>query len=312
VLRFASRFAIGVIAIGVAISTVLVAQQAPPRFAGGVDAVRLDVQVIRDGRPVENLTAADFSVLDSNVAQTPTLVSIDTLPINLMLVLDASASLRGPGLEQLRDAAKSAVAALRPTDQAAVLTFSHNVTLLANWTSNREDLNKAIGRVVAQGSTSLTDAAFAALAYRTKPGTRTLVLFFTDGDDTASWLSASDLVPVARRSDAVVVGVMLTTPGHAGTAMPGMSSQIERWFAEEPSLYRAAMLPLLAIETGGETLQAADMSKLRPAFVDIVSRFSHRYVLSYTPAGVAPTGWHPIEVTVKGGGDVNVRRGYAR
>jgi VWFA-related protein len=297
------------------------AQQTPPRFTAGVDVVLIDVQVSRNGRAVEGLTASDFSVRDSGVVQKCDLVSIDRLPVNLMLALDTSASVRGPALDQLKDAAQAAVTGLRPADQAALLTFSHNIRLHTDWTASREQINKAIAGVTAQGSTALADAAFASLAYRTKPGTRTLVLFFTDGDDTASWLSAADLVQVARRSNAVVFGVTLAVPGNTGAVLAGMMhpgsggpprALIEHWFIDEPSLYRGAMLPLLALETGGESLQAADMGKLRAAFVDIVSRFSQRYVLSFTPTGVGASGWHPLEIDVQGGGDLSARRGYTR
>jgi VWFA-related protein len=315
---------LGVVVCVAAAALTLGAQQTPPRFTAGVDVVLIDVQVSRNGRAVEGLTAADFSVRDSGVVQKCDLVSIDRLPVNLMLALDTSASVRGPALDQLKDAAQAAVTGLRPADQAALLTFSHNIRLHTDWTANREQLNKAIAGVTAQGSTALADAAFASLAYRTKPGTRTLVLFFTDGDDTASWLSAADLVQVARRSNAVVFGVTRTAPGNTGAALTAMlhpgragsgappRAQIERWFADEPSLYRGAMLPLLALETGGESLQAADMGKLRAAFVDIIARFSQRYVLSFTPTGVAASGWHPLDIDVQGGGDLSARRGYTR
>lgn len=323
-LRSASRAAVGVVLCGAASLLTLGAQQAPPRFTAGTDVVLIDVQVSRSGKMVEGLTAADFSVRDSGAAQKPDLVSIDRLPVSLLLALDTSASVRGPALDQLKEAARAAVTALRPTDEAALLTFSHNITLRADWTANREQLNKAIAGVTALGSTALADAAFASLAYRTKPGTRTLVLFFTDGNDTASWLSAADLVQAARRSDAVVSGVTQARPGNTTAALIGMlqagregpgaetRAQFERWLADEPSLYRGAMLPLLALETGGESLQAADMGKLRAAFVDVVSRFSQRYVLSFTPTGVPAAGWHPLEIDVKGGGDLRARRGYTR
>lgn len=320
---FASKVALGIVATGAAASLTLGAQQAP-LTAARVAAVRIDVQVSRNGRPVEGLTAADFSVRDSGVSQTLELIPADRLPVNLLLALDTSASVRGPALDQLKEAARGAVGALRPADQAAVLTFSHNITLHADWTSNRDQLDKAIAGVVAQGSTALADAAFVSLAYRTKPDARTLVVFFSDGDDTASWLSAADLVPTARRSDAVVCGVTLTVPGNTGDVLTGMMAagrdgasaearaRIERWFTDEPSLYRGALLPRLALETGGDVVQAADMAKLRAAFVDIISRFHQRYVVSYTPTGVAGSGWHPLEISVTGGGDVTARRGYSR
>jgi hypothetical protein len=47
--------------------------------------------------------------------------------------------------------------------------------------------------------------------------------------------------------------------------------------------------------------------------VKIVAEFKTRYVLTYAPQNVPPTGWHPLEVRLKNKkGDVRARRGYAR
>jgi VWFA-related protein len=319
------RFASSAAMVGVACAGLLAqTPQTPPRFSGGTEAVVVDVQVTRGGRPVDGLTATDFVVKDSGVVQNVSLVAVDRLPVNLLLVLDTSASVRGTPLDHLKDAARAAVTALRPTDQAALLTFSHSLVRHSDWTSDRAQLEKAIAGVTAQGSTALADAAFVALGYREKPDTRTLALCFTDGDDTASWLSPADLIPAARRSSAVFFGVTLTGPGNMSAVAAGMlglgpegelaahREELEKWFAAEPGLYRAALLPLLAFETGGEALQAADTSKLRVAFTDIVSRFSQRYLLSFTPTGVPATGWHPLEISVTGGARASARRGYTR
>ena len=103
------------------------AQQQPPRFAAGTAVVSIDVLVTRDGKPVTNLTAADFDVRDSGAAQPVQLNGIESVPVALLLALDTSASVRGPALDQLKDAAKAAVSGLRAGDQAALLTFSQNV-----------------------------------------------------------------------------------------------------------------------------------------------------------------------------------------
>jgi len=43
----------------------------------------------------------------------------------------------------------------------------------------------------------------------------------------------------------------------------------------------------------------------------IVKEFRERYVVSYTPTGVAAGGWHAIDVRVKGRNlTVRARRGY--
>ncbi len=299
------------------------AQQAPPRFGGGTDAILVDVAVSRAGVAVEGLTAADFVVRDSGVAQTVQLVSAGNFPVSLLLAFDASASVRGEPLEHLKAAAKAAVAALRPTDEAALMTFSHSVVLRAPWTTSRETLTKAIDSVSGTGLTALNDAALAALALAPKPGSRRLILFFSDGDDTSSWTPASALLQAARRSEAVIYNVALNSPQNSGAAIsrmlegartPGDATRadVEKWMMAEPTLYRGAALLLLTLETGGESLRATDAARLTATFTDVVSRFSRRYVLAFTPTGVPASGWHPIDVEVKGGGDVSARRGYTR
>jgi len=280
-----------------------------PRFAAGTDIVVVDALVMRDGQPVTGLTAGDFTITDSGVAQQAQLVAIESLPVSLLLALDTSASVRGEPLDKLKDAAKAAVASLRPADQAALLTFSHNVGLAANWTADRAQLTTAIDAVVAQGTTALTDATFSALTMKQRSGTRTLVLVFTDGDDRASWLSASDVLGTARRSEAIVYGIVFGATGKLNTPL----DQLADYLQKEPGLYRDALLPVLAYETGGETLRAAGPSDLRTVFVDALSRFNSRYVLTYSPKGVDAKGWHPIGVQVKGAGlTVTARRGYTR
>ena len=72
-------------------------------------------------------------------------------------------------------------------------------------------------------------------------------------------------------------------------------------------------LPALAKETGGTYLDVEATSRLRDAFVRILREFRTRYVITYTPQGVDATGWHPLEVTLKGKrGKVTARRGYLR
>jgi VWFA-related protein len=280
-----------------------------PRFATGTDVVVVDVLVQKDGKAVEGLAAPDFELRDSGVPQQVMLAAVSSLPVHLLLVLDTSASVRGAALDHLKAAARAAIGTLRPTDEAALLTFSHAVRLGAAWTADRARLTQAIDAATAEGSTSLADAAFAALALRGKPGVRRLVLFFTDGDDTASWTQPTDVLAVARRSDAVVYGV--TLPTAAVTISPG--TPLEPLLAAQPSLYRNLLLPMMARDTGGEAIAAASTATLATTFTDIVSRFNHRYVLTYTPAGVTATGWRPLEVSVRGEGmAVTARRGYVR
>jgi VWFA-related protein len=64
-------------------------------------------------------------------------------------------------------------------------------------------------------------------------------------------------------------------------------------------------------ETGGRALFASTDVDLRSAFAQTLDEFRNRYVLSYTPTGVATTGWHRLDVKLKAKkGKVTARRGY--
>jgi VWFA-related protein len=77
---------------------------------------------------------------------------------------------------------------------------------------------------------------------------------------------------------------------------------------QEPS---ERLLDALAEETGGRVVYATDEAALEKTFLEVLTEFRQRYVLSYTPTGVSDTGWHTTEVKLRGrSGDVRARRGY--
>ena len=71
-------------------TAVAAAQQ--PLYRSSTEAVLVDVQVTADRKPVTGLTAADFALKDMGVEQDVRVVSFADVPISLILVLDASAS----------------------------------------------------------------------------------------------------------------------------------------------------------------------------------------------------------------------------
>ena len=56
-----------------------------PAFSSKVEAVRIDVLVTENGRPVRGLQAGDFDVLDNGVPQPVDLVSYEDIPLNVIL-----------------------------------------------------------------------------------------------------------------------------------------------------------------------------------------------------------------------------------
>jgi VWFA-related protein len=204
-----TRPLIAVIAAAMSIAVPGAEQQ--PTFRAAVDVVRIDASVMNGLNPVAGLTATNFVVTDNGVAQTLDSVSLDTVPLNLMMVLDTSGSLAGERLAHLIDAMTGLVKSLRPEDTAALMTFSEPVRLAVKPTRDRQPLLEALTGLKADGATSVNDAVFLALQLRPADAgeSRPVLLLFSDGRDTSSWLRNDDVIEATKRSGMLVhvVGV---------------------------------------------------------------------------------------------------------
>jgi glycerophosphoryl diester phosphodiesterase len=109
------------IAALVGAGVMLTAQQ--PLFRTGVEVVELDVSVTRGGKPVLGRTASDFVLTDNGERQEIDSVSLEQLPLDVTLVVDASQSVAGERLASLIGAATRLTAALHREDQLAVDRF---------------------------------------------------------------------------------------------------------------------------------------------------------------------------------------------
>jgi Ca-activated chloride channel homolog len=287
--------------------------QAQERFRAGVDVVRVDVLVMDGGRPVTGLTADDFQLLDQGVVQTVQSSTISDVPVSMLLALDTSSSVEGTPLARLKVASEAALGALGPNDRAALLTFAGASQLRTNWGEARGGLRTAIHAVEAGGSTSLFDAIFTAFTLRdTAPGRRNLIVLFSDGADTSSWLPEHAVFDKARQTDTVVYSATIDSPPREAGVQFRSGIQL-RAVPQRPLFESKPFLEELAETTGGSAFVARGADGLRATFTRIVTEFQSRYLLSYAPERVAEAGWHPIEVKLKGKkGRVTARRGYQR
>ena len=282
------------------------------RFTSRALGVRVDVLVTNGRQPVTGLSAGDFELRDNGVPQVLAQVDVEQLPLNLILVFDTSASVAGERMHSLLEAGRTLVDQLRETDRVALVSFSTRVQLVAPLTPSRQQIGAGLGTLDAAGSTSLRDAAFSGLALRGADPGRTLVLIFSDGADTSSWLTSRRVIEAARRTDAVIYAVAVgreeTVTGTRLSQTGGRPGTVQRTILIKDA---GKFLESLTEETGGRVLFATSNTDLRSAFTTTLAEFRDRYVLSYTPTGVAATGWHRLDVRLKGKrGKVTARRGY--
>src|SRR5206468_5138330 len=132
-------------------------------FSSRVDAVRVDVLVTEGKSPVLGLGPADFEIRDNGVLQQIDIVSFEQIPLNVVLALDMSDSVAGDRLDRLRGAGAAILSGLKTGDQAALVTFSHVVRLVATLSADIGSARTALARARGDGSTSLVDGVYAGM-----------------------------------------------------------------------------------------------------------------------------------------------------
>lgn len=256
-------------------------------FSSGVETVRVDVSVRQNGEAVRGLAADDFEVLDNGVPQTVDMVGFEDVPVNVVLTLDMSGSVQGARLAQLQQGGARLVEALEPRDRAALVTFTDLVQVRSGLTADTDRLTAALRHPTQGADTSLIDATHAAMVLGESETGRPLVIVFSDGADTASFLSTALALNTARRTGSVVYAVT------------------------SPQAERSEFLDQLVRATGGRRLSIASLDRLSDAFTEIIEESRQRYLISYRPTGVASDGWHELAVRVRGRrAEVRARPGY--
>jgi len=272
-----------VVAFGLALAD---AQQQPV-FSSRANAVRVDVLATKDGKLLRGLTAADFEIRDNGVIQQPTLLSADELPLNVVLALDLSDSVTGSRRRDLQNAGQALLKALNERDGAGLVTFGFAVTTADRLTLDRDAVRSALLRPAGGGRTALIDGCFAGLMLGASELGRSLMLVFSDGVDTASFLGADAVMSTARRADVVTYAVVAA------------------------DRLRQSFLRDLTDVTGGDLLEVKNTTDVEETFLRLLNEYRQRYLLSYTPTGVGRDGWHKIDVRVKRPNvNVRARSGY--
>jgi VWFA-related protein len=288
----------------------LTQQEPRPVFRVSADAVQVDVFAGADGRAVAGLRASDFEIRDDGALRPVDAVALTEIPLNVVLLLDASASVAGETLSHLRQAAESFLDALSPEDRAGLITFSHHLSRHSGLVFEREPLRRSLRSVEASGGTAWHDALFAALEMLEPVRERPMVLLFTDGADTYSWLREERVLPLVSRSNPVVYAV---TRREAAPLLDLRTLRAQERFRQSrrEQLRRTELLREVTRESGGRLMETESSARLREIFLALLAEMKTRYILTFTPESPVHGGWHDLEVKVKRKGvEVQARRGY--
>jgi Ca-activated chloride channel homolog len=264
-----------------------------PAFRSGVDLVSLNVTVTEGAsRYVTDLGQDDFNIFEDGVKQDVTFFNRSNLPIALALLLDTSASMEAK-LGTAQEAAIGFVRKLRTQDFAEVVDFDSRVNVLQGFTNSMPELEQAIKKTSAGGSTSLYNAIYIALkdlkkvvAKNVDEIRRQAIIVLSDGEDTSSLLPFEEVLDLAKRSETAIYSIGLRAGEGPSTATRG--------FKEAEFVLRQ-----LAQETGGRAFFPNQIADLNNVYGQIADELSSQYIVGYTSRNPKRDGsWRRVVVRV--------------
>ncbi len=277
-----------------------------PSFRAGVDIVSLNVTVTDPQQKyVIDLTQDDFQIFEDGVKQDVILFNRTNLPIALALLVDTSASMENR-LPLAQEAVVGFARRLREQDLAEIIDFDSRVMVLQNFTNKAAEIEAAVRRTSAGGSTSMYNAIYIALkdlkkavATNTDEIRRQAIVVLSDGEDTSSLLPFEEVLDLAKRSETAIYAI--------GLRAPDSGSSASRGFKEAEFVLRQ-----LSQETGGRSFFPGQMSDLNGIYSQIADELSSQYTVGYTSRNPKRDGaWRRVVVrTNRQGVQARAKLGY--
>ncbi len=264
-----------------------------PTFRAGVDLVTVTVVVQdRQGRPVAGLTQSDFELFDAGQPCGIVDFRSDPAPVSVAVLVDVSGSMDvAAKMADARSAVRHVLSWLNAgSDQVALFAFDTRLQELQGFTKSPSDVGARLDALRPFGATSLYDAiAQTGRRLVAQGGARRAVVVVTDGVDTSSRLTPSQVSGIASAIDVPVYVLAVVspldrsddagTPGHmAATDVDGPLSDLARW-------------------TGGHMFVASAPAHASVAARQIVTELREQYLIAFEPSQQA--GWHPLDVRTR-------------
>lgn len=310
-------------------------------FKTGVELISVSVTVTdENGRFVSGLKRDDFSVYENGQPQTISQFDAERVPVSLGIALDTSGSMLGEKIVAARAALNRFLFdLLGPQDQVFLYRFDSRPDLVQSWTTNRQQVSRALGAVKPVGGTALYDTVANAIPLAQSGTNRKKALVvISDGNDTSSHMRLPNLRQLIRQSEVLVyaVGIDAATgtsyssratsqrPAHVPVPSPFPGAPVVPQAPRRPpppkprrssssSVDRVNPDALREItdDSGGRTEIISSPRDLDPATAGIADELSRQYFLGYVSTLPKDGRWHAIEVRVRGGRyTVRARKGF--
>jgi VWFA-related protein len=155
------------------------------------EEIKLNVVAFNDdGDFVADVKESDLVITENNILHQPT--SVRRLPANVLIVMDTGGEMRQvKSLDQTRRTARGIVGALKAGDSIAVLQYGDSAEIVIEWTTDKEQVSRAIGKTKFGRRSVFVDALNLATDFLLKnPLENKHLVLITDGTDSAGNVAA--------------------------------------------------------------------------------------------------------------------------
>jgi VWFA-related protein len=251
------------------------AAQGSPAFKSSSELVVLHVSVIdRHAGFVSGLPRDGFTVYEDGRPQPVAFFENEDTPVTVGLVIDSSGSMLSRRAAVIA-AGMAFAESSRPDDEMFTVAFNEKIWRGLpdgqTFTSDHEELHRALDRSGARGKTALFDAIDAGLEQLDGGGkTRKVLIVISDGGDNASHVSYQHVLDAALRRDVVIYTVGIYDSNDTDA---------------DPRVLRE-----LAAATGGEAFFPQTLDKVEPALQRIARDIRSSYTIGYVPPAADAAG----------------------
>ena len=284
-------------------------QEVSPGDVVSVDTTEVMFPVtVRDssGRLVNNLTRTDFRVYENNTLQPLSDLALRQVPVDVVLMVDASSSV-AKNLDDFRRAAQGFAARLEADDRISLIKFDDRIELLQDWTKSRFQLQRALNRIEPGMFTRFNDALM--LASKEQFGettkSRRAVIVLSDGIDNGRGTTTLEgALQSLIRAQVTVYIVSNTEISRAAkkaeldTLLGGTDATVRfnQLRIDDLRLGLQVLdqseinLAQLAQATGGRLYRPLSFDALESTYAEVADELRHQYALYFTPLNKSRDG----------------------
>jgi VWFA-related protein len=262
-----------------------------PVFRASVTLIRVDIQVTgRNGKAISDFTQQDFLVFDENQPQQVAHFGRESEPLDLLLLLDISGSMRR-SLEDVAAATRAALAQLRPGDRVGLMLFARRAEVVQPFTEDlRSTQNKILDSIYKQNlgsGTLINESLIAAADYMKQQPVkgRRAVLIVTDNEGLNYKSPDSEVVRAMHSADTVLNALVVRKGGRPPVVNRARYTNPD---FDPPDVYA------ISEKTGGEAVEG--LGKVSEMFQRMIERIRSRYFIQYPAPQAEPGTFRHIRV----------------